>query len=269
MIAAEAPPALGDGAGPVARLGHATMLLCHDVGGLVVLAMAVARGVFLLRIDRRELVRQLDRFCLQVMPLMLGGSVIVGGVVAMQGLGYIDRYNATEVYGWAAALSSYREVGPLLLGMVLASRVGAKNTAELATMLARERLDALVALGLDPHRVVVAPRAVAIGLSAAILFPLASTTIFLSSVLIAAVVGDQLLAVSWYSMVEYTHASEVLEGFLRMSLFGGLIGVCSSAYGLRSGRDARAIGRSVYASSVASMSSLVVVNLYLSFLSSR
>ena len=95
MIAGHAPPSLGDGAGRVARLGHATLVLCHDVGGLVLLALSVARKLLTLQVDRRELIRQLDRFCLQVMPLMIGGSVIVGGVVAMQGIGQSDGSGGT------------------------------------------------------------------------------------------------------------------------------------------------------------------------------
>jgi phospholipid/cholesterol/gamma-HCH transport system permease protein len=250
----------------IARLGHAFMVLCHDFGGTLLLALSSLRLLLKGRVDGRETLRHTERFALRPLPLVLGGSIIVGGVVAMQGLGYISRYNATDVYGWASGVSSFREVAPMLLGLTLASRVGAKNTAELASMVAKERLDALSALGLDVVQVVIAPRAIAITLAAVLLYPLATTTVLLSSFLLARAIGDQHLFASWASLVEYMPASVVLEGFARMTAFGALIGTTTVYFGTRGGRDARAIGRAVYAASVASVAGIVGLNLYLTFL---
>lgn len=267
MRALPPPPELDarDVASPTARLGQGIVALCHDVGGVVLLLRRALALALFLRVDASELLRQLDRFCVRSLPLVLGGSVIVGGVVAMQGLGYVSRYNATEVFGWAAGMSAFREVAPLLLGLTLASRVGAKNTAELATLIARERLSALLALGLDPERVVVGPRLWAIALSAALLYPIATCTVLFSGFGLAWAIGDQRLSVSWYSMTEYMSHHVVVGGFLRMCAFGALIALASTYFGLKASRDARGIGRAVYSASVASAAGIVVLNLYLSF----
>lgn len=249
-----------------ARVGSAALSLCHDVGGQLLVALRALSRLARLRVDVAETLRHTDRFAVGSLPLVLAGSVIIGGVVAMQGLGYIARYNATDVYGWASGVSSFREVGPLLLGLTLASRLGAKNTAELASMMARERIDALTALGLDEERVVIAPRLFAIVLSAALLYPVATTTVLLSSYLLAWAIGDQVLAASWSSLVEYMPWTVPLEGLFRLVAFGVVIAVSSCWFGTRGGRDARAIGRAVYAQSVASLTGVVVLNLYLTFL---
>lgn len=246
-----------------ALLGTALLSLCHDVGGQILVAVRSFRLLLRLRVDAVETVRHLERFAIRSLALVLAGSIIVGGVVSMQGLGYVARYNATEVYGWAVGISSFREVAPLLLGLTLASRVGAKNTAELASMVARERLDALTALGLDTERVVVAPRFIAILLSATLLYPIATLTVLLSSFALAWGLGDQRWSASLYSLLEYMEWTVPLEGLARMTAFGALIGVSSCWFGLMSGRDARAIGRAVYAQSVASVAGIVVLNLYL------
>lgn len=247
------------------RVGRATLALCADVGAMALALRASFSLLLVGRVDGRELARHLRRFAVAPLPLVLGASAVMGGVVAMQGLGYIRRYNASEVFGWAAGMSSFRDVGPLLLGFMLASRLGAKNTAELASMVARERLDALSALGLDVGRVVYAPRFFAVAIAGVLLYPLAATTVLLSSFLLAWIVGDQRFAVSWHSMLEYMDAGIVLEGLARMVAFSALIGLSSCHFGARAGPDARAIGRAVFASSVASMGGIVVVNLYLSF----
>ena len=53
------------------------------------------------------------------------------------------------------------ETGPLLTGLVLAGRVGAKMTAEIATMRVTEQIDALSTLATDPYKYLVAPRLIA------------------------------------------------------------------------------------------------------------
>lgn len=249
-----------------ARVGLAVLSVCHDVGGQLLVVGRATRLLARLRVDGRETLRQIERFAIGSLGLVFAGSIIVGGVVAMQGLGYVARYNATDVYGWASGVSSFREVAPLLLGLTLASRLGAKNTAELASMVARERLDALTALGLDNERVVIAPRMWAIVISAALLYPIATTTVLLSSYSLAWAIGDQNISASFSSLVEYMHWTVPLEGLARLTAFGALIAVSSCWFGTRGGKDARAIGRAVYAQSVASLTGVVVLNLYLTFL---
>lgn len=251
---------------PIARLGLFVLVVCHHTGGVTLLLWETLARLARLRVDLAETVRHLERFGVRALPIVLAGSVIVGGVVGMQGLGYVERYHATDVFGWAAAVSSYREVAPMLLGLIVASRIGARNTAELATMVARDRVDSIRALGLDPRRVLLLPRLVAITISALVLYPIATTTVLLSAFLTAAAVGGQRLQASWSSVVEYMPATVVLEGLLRLTAFGLLIAVASCWFGTLGGRDARAIGRNVYAQSVASFTGIVVVNLYLTFL---
>jgi phospholipid/cholesterol/gamma-HCH transport system permease protein len=247
--------------------GKRSLALFHDIGGLFFMALDFALMSLSLSVDRRETLRHFHRFCFGSLPVIFGGSLIVGGVVAMQGLGYLSRYNATEVFGWAAGLSAYREVGPLLLGMTIAARLGAKNTAELITMRSRERLDSLTALGLNVEQTVYAPRFWGIVLSTFVLFPICAFVILMTSFVLAYWIGDQNVFVSWYSFTTYIRPSQILQGFLRMTLFGAWVGLCSCYFSChRPDRDARAIGQSVFASSVASMTGVVTINLYLSFL---
>lgn len=249
----------------IAAIGRATIAVVTDVGGMTLLIVEAVRALLRLRVDARETIRHLHRFAVEPLLLVLCGALVTGGVVAMNGLQYIARYGASEVYGWASGVSSYRDVGPLLLGFTLSSRLGGKNTAELSSMAARERLDALRALGVDVRRVVFLPRLIAIALAGVVLYPLATTAVLLSSFGIASVVGDQRFAISFWSMIEYMDAGIVLEGLLRLAVFSTWIGVASCWFGRLPGVDARAVGRAVFASSVTSLGGIVLLNLYLSF----
>jgi phospholipid/cholesterol/gamma-HCH transport system permease protein len=234
-------------------------------GALLLRAGRVLRAVVTGRIDGRETLRLVDEALADAALTALLGSVLIGGIVGLQGLGYLTRYFATEVFGWAAAVSGFRDVGPLLLAFALAARVGTKNTAQTATLAARERIDALCALGLDPQVVVTAPRTVAVVVAAVLLYPLSALVIIVVAFAFAAVLGGQSIAISAWSVATYVHATVLWEGLLRLALFATLIGLCTTHAGLslwqRGDQSAAAIGGAVYRGSVLSLTGVVVVNL--------
>lgn len=246
------------------------LLVFESTGGLLLrlgqTLSSVARG----RCDRRETIRLTDQGLRDVAVTAACGAVVIGGIVGLQGLGYLTRYAATEVFGWAAALSAFRDVGPQLLAFAVAARLGTRNTAETATLAARERLDAICALGADPTHLVVAPRTVAIVLVSLLLFPPCAMAMLLTAFVFALILGDQAIAISWWSVVEYVEPSLLLEGLSRMACFGLAIGLGTTHAGLSlwqsERRSARDIGDAVYAGSVASVSAIVIVNLALSLL---
>jgi phospholipid/cholesterol/gamma-HCH transport system permease protein len=252
----------------IVRIGSITLVVLEAGGALLLRTGAVLRALVRGRVDGRETLRQLDRLMTDALPLMIVSSFVVGGIVAMQGLGYVRRYSASEVFGWAAGLSAYRDIGPLLLGCALAARTGARNTAEIAMMSARERLAAIRALGLDPERVLIAPRLVATVLVATLLYLPACTLVFVIGCALASIVGDQPLTVSLWSFVSYLEPRSIGNGLWRVALFGAVVGLASCHSGVSveksADRSAAAIGRAVYAGSVLSLAGVMLLNAALS-----
>jgi ABC-type transporter Mla maintaining outer membrane lipid asymmetry permease subunit MlaE len=239
-------------------------------GALALRVLEVAASLWTRRWDRAELVRLWARGLWGSGGTVAGAAVIIGGIVGMQGLGYLTRYNASEVFGWAAALSAFRDVGPMLFAVALAARLGTQNTAEVATLAARERLDAACALGLDPTGLVTTPRVLAPVAVALVLYPPASFLIVGVAFLFARALGDQSIAVSAWSALSYSGTAVLWEGLVRLVVFGLLIGLCTTHAGLLvwQGRDhsARAVGAAVQRGSVWALSSVVLVNLLLSLI---
>src|SRR5206468_11589467 len=84
-----------------------------------------------------------------------------GGIMVIQSGIFVRRFNAAGLVGWGAGYAVFREVGPILIGLMFSGRVGANNTAELGTMTVTEQLDGLRALAIDPIRYLIVPRVVA------------------------------------------------------------------------------------------------------------
>ena len=233
-------------------------------GGLIGRGVDVITCVVRGRVDVRETIRLTDVGVREVLGTAVAGAIVIGGIVGLQGLSYLTRYNASEVFGWAAALSAFRDVGPVLLAFAIAARLGTQNSADTAASAARERIDALCALGLDPLRVVIAPRVCAVTLTALLLYPPCAALMLFVAFVFALALGGQPVAVSWWSVVTYIGAGVLWEGLGRMALFGVVIGTATTHAGLSlwlsDRRAARDIGAAVYDGSVTSVIAISVVN---------
>jgi phospholipid/cholesterol/gamma-HCH transport system permease protein len=85
-------------------------------------------------------------------------GLFVGMVLALQGYETLQRFGSTEALGVMVALSLVRELGPVIAGLLFASRAGSSVTAEIGLMKATEQLKAMDMMAVNPIARVVAPR---------------------------------------------------------------------------------------------------------------
>jgi len=90
--------------------------------------------------------------------IILVSGLFVGMVLALQGYDVLIRYGADQSLGILVALSLVRELGPVVAGLLFASRAGSAITAEIGLMKATEQLSAMEMMAVDPVARVVAPR---------------------------------------------------------------------------------------------------------------
>ena len=94
----------------------------------------------------------------QSLIIILVSGLFVGMVLALQGYETLQRYGSSEALGVLVALSLVRELGPVVAGLLFASRAGSAITAEIGLMKATEQLSAMEMMAVDPVARVVAPR---------------------------------------------------------------------------------------------------------------
>jgi phospholipid/cholesterol/gamma-HCH transport system permease protein len=90
--------------------------------------------------------------------IIVVSGLFVGMVLALQGYEVLNRYGADESLGILVALSLVRELGPVVAGLLFASRAGSAITAEIGLMKTTEQLSAMEMMAVDPIARVVAPR---------------------------------------------------------------------------------------------------------------
>jgi phospholipid/cholesterol/gamma-HCH transport system permease protein len=223
------------------RLGREVLEVVRATGALAVVTARLVLG--LPHMEGRELVRGLVQFGWGSLPLVLATAALTGATVVVQTSLYVQRFGARSFLGWAAGYAVLWEFGPLLLGLVMAARLGARNAAELATMQVGGQLEGLRGVGLDPYAVLVAPRVVAIALSVMGL----SALTFLVSVLFESLAAFFTLRLPVRAFfLNFSHMlrpGDLAGGMLKASAFGLAIALVSTAVGLRARGGARAVGQ--------------------------
>ena len=241
-----------------AQTGRAVLSLATDVGGAAVLAGRLLRRMAPPRLDGPELWRNLHRMGVRSLPIVGVTALFTGGIMVIQAGVLIRRFGAEGLLGWGAGFATLREVGPILIALMFSGRVGANNTAELATMTVTEQIDALETLAIDPLSYLILPRVIAM---VVMLFVL---TIYGDVLALtgAAFMGDALLGVStatfWNGFLETIRVWDMATGLIKSALFGGVIALSSSHFGLAVTGGAPGVGRAVNASVVASATGIFV-----------
>ncbi len=117
----------------------------------------------------REVIGQFEQVAVRSLPIVLGAGLSVGLVTWLQTHRLLAEHGAESTLPSFLAVAVLVEIGPVLAGLLVASRMGAGLAAELASMVFNEEIDARNALGVDPVPSLVAPRAMACALAVPLL----------------------------------------------------------------------------------------------------
>jgi phospholipid/cholesterol/gamma-HCH transport system permease protein len=156
--------------------------------------------------------------------IILVSGLFVGMVLALQGYDVLTRYGADESLGVLVALSLVRELGPVVAGLLFASRAGSAITAEIGLMKATEQLSAMEMMAVDPLARVVAPRFWGGVVSMPLLAALFSTL----GIFGAYIVGVKLIGIDagafWGNMqAAVDFRSDIVNGIIKSFVFGAAV----------------------------------------------
>ena len=132
-----------------------------------------------------EVVWQFEQVAVKSLPIVLGAGMSVGLVTWFQTHRLLVANGAESALPSFLAVAVVVELGPVLAGVLVASRMGAGLAAELGSMSLNEEIEARIALGADPLAGLVAPRAIACAIAVPLLTVLIDT-----SALAGALVGE-------------------------------------------------------------------------------
>ena len=248
------------------RVGTAGVRAMSLVGSMGVLSAQIFTRLIRLDFDYSELVRNLYRMGVRSLPIVVVTALFTGGIMVIQAAPIVERYGVHQMLGWGAGFGTLREIGPLLVALMISGRVGANNTAELGTMVVTEQVDALRALAIDPVSFLLVPRFVGI-----------VVTLFLSTIFAvglalfgAAYVGWGLLGVTPITFYHGLTAGlldvgDLMHGLLKSVVFGGIVALSSCRFGIATEGGAPGVGRAVNSTVVVSAMGIFMLDYVVSF----
>ena len=238
-------------------------LIAGIVGGLRHIGELTINGIWRLGFITRFLFavllasgQSLRRIHLTIRELFFSGvlslliitvsGLFVGLVLGLQGYDILQRYGSADAVGVMVALSLLRELGPVIAGLLFASREGSAITAEIGLMKTTEQLKAMDMMAVDPLARVVAPRFWAGVLAMPLLAALFSAMGIFGGWLITVVVIGVDDGAFWSQMqatVEFEY--DVLNGVIKSFVFGVVVSLIAVFEGYDCKPTAEGVSRAI------------------------
>jgi phospholipid/cholesterol/gamma-HCH transport system permease protein len=247
--------------GLTARTGAAVLSILQLTGEGVRLLGAASRHVRFRDTDRERVVTQLVRIGTDTLPIAAILSLFVGMVLVVQSADQLRNVSQT-VLGPIVGLAMTKEMGPVMMGFLLAGRTGSAIAAELGSMSVYEEISALRTMDIDPVRFLVTPRVIASAVALPLLVLYADFVGILGGAAVVAVDPAIHLSVSEYfaRMFEWVKLNDLLLGMLKGAVFGVIAAIVPCTFGLRTRGGAEGIAASTTAAVVWSFVWILVLD---------
>jgi phospholipid/cholesterol/gamma-HCH transport system permease protein len=241
-------------------MGRGTLDLLGGIGGRVLYCREIGRALREGRTWGREVFHQMRAIGVDSLPLVIMVAAFIGGVITIQIRYQLFPGIQLSIVGLSSRQIVILETGPLLTGLVLAGRVGAKMTAEIATMRVTEQIDALETLAFDPVAYLVVPRIIASIIMLPILTIFADAFGVLSGLMAAVTITD----VQYSQFMEGVRLGygqfQVTYSLIKATLFGGAIGFLCTYEGYTTRGGAEGVGKSTAKAVVISSIAILILD---------
>ena len=210
--------------------------------------------------------RQMRVIGVDSVPLVLMVAAFIGAVIAIQIRFQLFPGIQLSIVGLSARQITVLETGPLLTGLVLAGRIGAKMTAEIGTMRVTEQIDALETLAYDPVAYLVVPRLIAAVIMLPLLTLMADFVGVVSGAMAAVFVGGVQLSMFVEGVrLGYDHF-QVTYSLIKATLFGTAIAYLCTYEGYVTEAGAEGVGKSTAKAVVISSIWILILDAATAFL---
>jgi phospholipid/cholesterol/gamma-HCH transport system permease protein len=250
---------------PVERMGRAALAWHGAVreavsflGECTLSLWAGLRGRAYFR--RADLVLLLQQCGVDALPIVSLISFLVGLILAFVGAVQLEQFGATIYVADLVAIAMTREMGAVMVAIVMCGRTGAAFAAQLGTMKVNQEIDALRVFGISPVDFLVLPRLLALFLMIPLLTLYADVVGILGGVVVARVMLDLSLAEYWTQTLSALTLFHVGAGVIKSFAFGLIVAYTGCLRGLQCGNNAAAVGTATTSAVVIAISGVIAAD---------
>ncbi len=242
----------------MAEIGRSLVLLAHLLGALSAVVLRTIRHPSRLRLA--STVHHFEKVGWNAVPIIVLSTLLIGAILAQQGIFRFRAFGADAYVVDMVTVLVLREVGVLLVCVLVAGRSGSAYTAELGSMKMREEIDALRTMGLDPVEVLVLPRIVAIVIAVPLLTFIGIMAALYGSGLVCWLYGGMSPTIYLERLRDAIWPPSFAVGLIKAPFMALVIGLVACVEGFAVDGSAASLGMKTTASVVKSIFLVIVLD---------
>ena len=251
--------------GMLEQIGRAVAGIGGTLIGLIDMLGAVlaATGHVLIRPRRFRLtstIHHLEQVCWRAVPIVVLITFLIGCIISQQGIFHFRKFGADIFVVDMLGVLVLREIGVLLVAIMVAGRSGSAYTAELGSMKMREEIDALRTMGFDPIEVLILPRMLALVLALPILAFLGAMAALYGGGLVAWLYGGVEPEAFLLRLRDAISIDHFVVGLVKAPVMAAVIGIVACVEGLAVQGSAESLGQHTTSSVVKGIFFVIVMD---------
>jgi phospholipid/cholesterol/gamma-HCH transport system permease protein len=208
-----------------------------EIGDITLFAGRFFREVFLPPFEFKELIRQCYNIGNKSLLLVSVTGFILGLVFTLQSRPTLEQFGAESWIPSMVSISIIREIGPVIIALICAGRVGSGIGAELGSMRVTEQIDAMEVSGTNPFNYLVVTRIVATTMMLPLLIIVGDSISLFGSALVEGLKDDMSFTLYFNKVFAAIEFGDIIPATIKSFFFGfaiGLIG-CYKGYNCAKG----------------------------------
>lgn len=214
-----------------------------EIGEISYFALRFFKEAFFRPFEVKELLRQCYAMGNKSMLLVGVTGFILGLVFTLQSRPTLLEFGAAAWMPSMVSISIIREIGPVIIALICAGRIGSSIGAELGSMRVTEQIDAMEVSGTNPFKYLVVTRIVAVTLMLPLLVILGDFIALLASAVIENIKGEVSFVLYFNQVFEVLEFSDVFPATLKTFFFGFAIGLIGCYKGYTSKKGTAGVGK--------------------------
>lgn len=212
--------------------------------------------VFVPPYEFKEVIRQSFEIGYRTLALVATTAFIIGVVLTLQSRPTLVRFGAEAWLPAMVSISIIREIGPVVIALICAGKIGSGIGAELGSMKVTEQIDAMEVSGTNPFKYIVVSRIISTTLMIPLLVIMGDAVALYGSFLAVKAKGAVSFTLYFHQVFQNLDFSDVFPAIIKTFFFGFVIGLigCYKGYNSRNGTEG--VGQS--ANSAVVVASLLV-----------
>ena len=210
-----------------------------------------------------DTLEQMDIIGVGSLPIVVLASFFIGAVLVLQTADQFVRFGSPGLTGDVVSLALVREIGPVIIALLVAGRVSSGIASELGSMQVSEQIDAMRALGTDPLKKLVTPRLVA----TVAMLPLLTIIGDFVGLLGGLVVSNFVIRLNptqyWTRAYQAIELGDAVQGLAKPFVFAFIVSLVGCYYGLTTRGGTQGVGRSTTQAVVVASVLILVSNLFI------